>query len=275
MIIGWGKLRVLIWSALIPACGAAQLNEAVSACPSPEVVLQRYVDAVGGKAVYDVQSRVMTARESEGDRATEHYVYKFKWKAPNKVTAGFTPYLLNLLPVSYPNGTFIFDGEAWSDVFGRTSRNEERDPAWQRTLRHKYPYNEGPNFLMFRVVADPLMMTRARELYSSFDTDSNFTDHPGLCVLRANGIDEWRYKREDILTFDAVTGFLRSWKIQTGLPPHKTYVQFQFEDYRMVGAVRFPFSVSFDFYKAIFRYTQVVNNKTLPDSDFVSKPAKP
>ncbi len=78
MIIGGGRLRVLIWSALLPACGAAQLNEAPSACPSPEVVLQRYVDAVGGKAVYDIQSRVMTARESEVGRVTERYVYKFK-----------------------------------------------------------------------------------------------------------------------------------------------------------------------------------------------------
>ncbi len=128
---------------------------------------------------------------------------------------------------------------------------------------------------MFRVVADPLMMTRASELYSSFETDSSVTDHLGLCVLRANGIDEWRYKRQDILTFDAATGLLRTWKIQAGIPPHKIYVQFQFEDYRPVGAVRFPFTVSFDFYKAKFRYTQVVNNKALPDSDFVSRPAKP
>jgi hypothetical protein len=85
MIVAGDTLRVLIWLALIPVCGAVQLNEAASACPSPEVVLQRYVDAVGGKAVYDIQSRVMTARESEGDRATEHYVYKFKWKAPTKL----------------------------------------------------------------------------------------------------------------------------------------------------------------------------------------------
>jgi hypothetical protein len=266
MIVGGSKLRVLMWSALIPAYGSAQ-------CPSPEAVLQRYVDAVGGKVVYDIQSRVMTVRELEGDKR-ERYVYKFKWKAPNKVTAGFVPYLLNVIPVSYPNGTFLFDGEEWSDVFGRTSRNEERDPSWQRALRHKYPYNENPNFLMFRVVADPLMMTRANELYSSFEID-NSADHPGLCVLRANGIDEWQYKRQDILTFDAATGFLRTWKIQAGIPPHKTYVQFQFEDYRRVGAVKFPFTVSFDFYKAKFRYTQVVDNKALPDSDFVSKPAKP
>jgi hypothetical protein len=100
-------------------------------------------------------------------------------------------------------------------------------------------------------------------------------NHPGLCVLRAHGIDEWRYQREDILSFDAAHGFLRTWKIQKGLPPHKIYVQFQFDDYRQLGAVKFPFSVYFDFYKAMFRYTQVVNNKILPDSDFVAKLAKP
>ena len=50
MLFGGGKFRVLIWSALIPACGGAQFNEAASVCPSPEVVLQRYVDAVGTHA---------------------------------------------------------------------------------------------------------------------------------------------------------------------------------------------------------------------------------
>jgi hypothetical protein len=82
------KLRVLIWPALIATCAAAQVNDAASACSSPGVVLQRYVDAVGGKAVDNIQSRTITARESiRSGRATEHYVYKFKWKAPNKVVA--------------------------------------------------------------------------------------------------------------------------------------------------------------------------------------------
>jgi hypothetical protein len=261
--------------ALIPACAVAQVNDAASACLSAAQVLQRYVDAVGGKAVYEIRSRSITARESESGRGTERYVYKLKWKAPNKVTAGFAPYVLNVIPFSYPNGTFRFDGEAWTDVFGRASRNEERDPEWQRNLRHKYPYNESPDFMMFRVVADPLMMTRADELYESFDVDNDMAAHPGLCVLGANGIDEWRYRRRDILSFDAGNALLKTWKIQMGIPPHKTYVQFQFGDYRQTGGVKFPFFVYFDFYKAAFRYTQVVNGKALADSEFAARPAKP
>jgi hypothetical protein len=84
------------------------------------------------------------------------------------------------------------------------------------------------------------------------EADGSVTEHLGLCVLRANGIDEWRYRRKDIRTFDSVSGFLRAWKIQAGLPPRKSYVQFQFEDYRRVGAVKFPFQVYVDFYNATF-----------------------
>ncbi len=215
----------------------------------------------------------MTVRESTVGAVTEHYVYRLKWKTPNKVVAESTPYLLNILPVSYPNGAFIFDGEAWSNNDRRKSRNEDRDPAWQRELRHKYAYNEAPQFLMFRVLADPLMLTRATELYASLEVD------PGapadLCVLRAYGTDEWRNRREDVLSFDARTGLLKTWKIETGLPTHKFHVQFEFDDYRQVGATKFPFQIYYDFYKATFRYTKVVTNVALPDSDFVPLSAKP
>lgn len=102
MILSQSELNILMWFALLAASPAAQIENAASACPSPEVVLQRYVDAIGGKAVYDIRSRAMTARESEGNGGTEHWVYKFKWKAPNKVAASSNPYLLNIIPVSHP-----------------------------------------------------------------------------------------------------------------------------------------------------------------------------
>ena len=270
-------LGVLMAVALIPPCAAAQVDVA-RACTSADVVLARYVDAIGGKAVFDIQSQRIKARESNPGTyggGTEHYVYQFKWKAPNRVVAERKPYVLNVLPASYPNSVFIFDGTAWSNFERRMSRNEDRDPEWQRVLRHKFPYNESPHFLMLRVVADPLMIARASELYTSFQADRNYGVHPGLCVLRANGQDEWRGQREDVLYFDATTGFLRTWRIQAGPLPHKTYVNFEFADYRQVGAIRFPFQVYFDYYKAAFRYTEVVHNKPLPDSDFVAKPAKP
>jgi hypothetical protein len=237
--------------------------------------MQRYVDAVGGKAVYDIQTRTITARESNLGFGTEHYIYKFKWKAPNKVAAGSTPYLFGILPVSYPNGTFIFDGEGWSNFDRRRSRNDESVPQRQRELTAKYLYNESPYFLELRVVADPLIIARGNELYSSFEADTNSTEAPGLCILRANQVRLWRNQRQDILYFDAVSGLLKTWKIHTGFPPQNTFVQFQFDDYRQVGAIKFPFYVYFDVNDTTFRYTSVVQDEPLADSEFLEKPERP
>jgi hypothetical protein len=279
MLRGLSTMRALIGLVLISPCVAAQVHDKSTDCASPEIVLQRYVDAIGGDAVHHIQSRTMTTRESNNFRGrTEHYVYKFKWKAPDKVSAGSTPYLFNSLPISYPNGTFIFDGQDWSNFDRRRSRNEERDPPGQRELKHKYLYNEDPEFLEFRVLSDPLIIARAQDLYARLEVGPNSTETTetsGLCILRAHGIDQWRYQREDLLYFDASSGFLKTWKIQAGLPPHKTYVQFQFNDYRPVGAIKFPFYIYFDFYDATFRYTEVVQDKPLADSEFLEKPARP
>jgi hypothetical protein len=263
--------------ALISACAAAQVSDKASACASPEVVLQRYVDAIGGQAADQVQSRTVTAHESNKGFGTEpeHYVYKIKWKAPNKVAAGSTPYLFNRVPVLYPNGTFIFDGKGWSNFDRRRSRNDESDPQWKRDLKAMYPYNEDPYFLELRVIADPLIMTRADELYSGFAVDTNSAEAPGMCVLRANQIRLPRYARQDILYFDAVSGLLKTWKIQTGFPPQNSLVEFRFDDYRQVGAIKFPFYVHFDWNDTTFRYVSVVQNEPLADSEFLEKPELP
>lgn len=269
------NFHVSICLALMAACAMAQMSDKSSACPSPEAVLQRYVDAVGGKAVDEIQSRSVTAHESNPGFGTEHYVYKLKWKAPNKVAAGSTPYLFGMLPVSYPNGTFIFDGKGWSDFDRRRSRNDEGDSQRERELKARYVYNENPYFLELRVVADPLIVAHANQLYSSFEADTNSTEDPGLCILRANQVRLRRYQRQDILYFDAVSGLLRTWKIRTGFPPQDTLVQFQFNDYRQVGAIKFPFYVYIDFNDTTFRYTSVVQNEPLADSTFQEKPERP
>jgi hypothetical protein len=268
----WKKLSGLIFLALFSTYVRAQVAGTTLDCSSPERVFQRYVDAVGGKAVFDIQSRVMTAKESKTFRgATENYTYSLKWKAPNKMTAGSVPYLFNTIPVSYPNGTFIFDGEGWSDFDRRKSRNEEREAQSVRELRHKYLYNEDPYFMELRVVADPLMMTRANELYASLELDTDSNGQQGLCVLRGNGIGKFGFTRHDLLFFDAKTGFLKTW--QVGIQ-HKWYA-FEFNDYRKVNSVMFPFHVYFDFYDATFRYTSVIQNKPLDDSAFLERPARP
>ena len=269
------KLHYLIGLALVPMAAAGQADAAASACSSPETVLQRYIDAVGGKAVYDVQSRIMTAKETNLGFGTEHYIYKFKWKSPNMVTAGNSPYVMGVLPISYPNGTFKFDGEGWSDFLGKKRQNDPSVSDRQRELTAKYPYNEGPYFLELRVIADPLILTRAKELYSGFEAESDSPDSAGLCILRANQVRLWRNRRQDILSFDAASGLLKTWEVHTGFPPNNARVQFQFDDYRPLDAIKFPFYVYFDLYDATFRYTKVVQNQPVSDSEFEGKSVAP
>jgi hypothetical protein len=269
------QVSICLGLALISTCAEAQENDRPSVCSSPEVVLQRYVDAVGGKAVSGIQTRTITAKESNLGFGTEHYIYKVKWKAPNKVAVGSTPYFFGILPVSYPNGTFIFDGKGWSDFDRRRSRNDESLPQRQRELTAKYLYNESPYFLELRVVADPLIITRANELYSSLQADTSSAEAPGICILRANQVRLWRNQRQDLLYFDAVSGFLKTWKIHTGFPPQDTFVQFQFDDYRQVGAIKFPFYVHCSLNDTVFRYTRVVQDEPLADSEFLEKPERP
>ena len=269
------RVSAAIWLALISFYAAAQASGEASACASPEAVLQRYVDAVGGKDVYRIESRSMTARESNLGFGTEHYVYKFKWKTPNKVTAGSVPYLMGIIPVYYPNGTFKFDGERWSDFLGRQPQYDDGTPQRQRELTAKYPYNEGPYFLELRVAADPLMAVRANDLYSGFEVDANAGGASGVCVLRASQFRLLRNKRQDTLSFDAASGLLKTWEIHTGFPPNETPVEFQFDDYRQVGAIKFPFYVHFSQNDVTFRYTRVEQNQPLADAEFQAKPRQP
>lgn len=261
--------------ALICLCAAAQAPIEASACASPEAVLQHYVDAVGGKDVYGIESRSMTARESNLGFGIEHYVYKFKWKAPNKVTAGSAPYVVGIIPLYYPNGTFKFDGEGWSDFLGRRPRYDDGTPQRQRELTARYPYNESPYFLELRVAADPLMATRAHDLYSGFEVDANLGGASGVCVLRASQFRLSRNKRQDTLSFDAASGLLKTWEIHTGFPPIETPVEFQFDDYRRVGAIKFPFYVHFSLNDTAFRYTRVEQNHPFADAEFRGKRHQP
>jgi hypothetical protein len=285
------KVCAAIGLALLSVQVSAQEKEPPSPCASPEAVLDRYANAVGGKAALDLQSLTLTAKESEccgfGEE-TEYYTYKLKWKAPNRVTASDVPYFVNVLPVWYPNGIWRFDGEAWSDFLGRKTQNDinqtqsggdspvaQAREARRRALTAKYFYNENPPFLVFRVVADPLILTRPNELYSSFEVDPDSDPLKGLCVLRANQVRLPRNQRQDILSFNSVSGLLNSWIIQAGFPPENTPFQFQFQDYRQVGAIKLPFKVSVDFHDMTFQYTSVALNKLLPDSEFEGKPGKP
>ena len=258
-------LSLLLCLLLFRSDALAEDNSAASGCKTPEIVFQRYVGALGGQAALNqVQTLVVEARETEphtfSPQDTAHYRYQLKWKSPNRVI---------VREHQFPFGwtSFIYSGTAWSNFDGRLSHNDDNTPAWQKDLRSS-PYNDNPQFLMYRVVADPMLLATTRDLYRSFETLSGT---PEMCVLQAFGKSEWGRERRDTLFFDARSGLLKTWAIQMGLPGSETYTHFQFDDYRQSGPVKIPFSIYFDFYKATFHFTKVVPNVTLSDGEFMPK----
>ena len=261
---------ILILSVALTYSGHmdGQVSASQNLCATPEIILDRYVAALGGnETIKQIRSLIIQAHETEphtfNPSSTEHHHYEFKWKFPNRIVAKRSLLL--------PDGVFIFDGASWSNFNGRVSHNEDRTPKWVRELRSDYPYNDYPHFMMYRVVADPLLIARTPDLYSNFAVDRD-PSRPDSCVLEAIGFTDRRARRHDRLYFDAVSGLLKTWEIQMGGPDRIGYTRFEFADYRSVGNSRFPFSIYFDFYKAVFRVTKVVINPALSDSDFVPKP---
>lgn len=259
-------LKLSIILLLVCGCAAAQTGSPAG-CATPELILQHYVASLGGEAVVNqVQTLVIQARESEphtfNPASTAHYSYQLKWKSSNRVAVKQSRFLDTL--------HFIFDGTAWSNSNGKVSHNEDRTPKVRQKLRADYPYNDYPEFMMFRVVADPILLATNGDLYSGFEARQDPL-HPGICVLRAKGTNDCGAERHDMLYFDANSGFLKTWEIQIGAPGHVVYTHFQFDDYRQCGAVRIPFSIYFDFYKATFRFTKVVPNAPLSDTEFLPK----
>jgi len=275
---------VILWLFLTSSYAAEQVNALPAPCSSPEVVLQRYVDAIGGEeAIKGIQTQVADAKaqwRSPGSFAANAHKYKFKWKAPNKVAVtGFAaPFMAGVRG----SATWTFDGRLWFDPRGVNSReNTDRQGVY-------YQIN-----MMYRLAADSLMIARTHDLYSGFETANGVGTHPGLCILHARRPDMLHggifafdassscqaclapstdNRLPDELYFDAQSGLLKTWKAREGwVSPG--YVQFRFDDYREVGNVKIPFwiEVEFGVFQATFLYTNVVHNLPLKDSAFVTK----
>lgn len=248
-------------------CGsaAAYTDPAAAGCGTAKQVLERYMDALGGEAaIAQVRSLLIEAEETEphtfNPQSTAHQHFRFEWEAPNRILVK-RRYLLS-------TATVIYDGAAWSLYNGHVSHNEDATPEWRRRLM-AMPYNDSPEFQEFRMVADPLLLTRARELYSELRVAPGT---PGQCVLEARGTSEWGRERRDYLVLDGTTGLLRAWQVQAGQPGQEKHFEFRFDDYRRAGPVLIPYSVYYEFYQASFRLTKVVMNPAFQDSDFVAKP---
>jgi hypothetical protein len=234
---------------------------AAQSCGTPDDVLARYAAALGGEAALSrLQTLAIEASATEphtfNPSSTAHYHYGFEWKTPGKIRVK-QHYALSF-------ATYIYDGAAWSLANGRVSHNEDATPEWRRQLM-RIPYNDDPQFLMFRVAANPLLIATTKNLYRRYEL---LPGEPGICKLEAFGRSEWGPRR-DALTFDSESGLLVKWAIEAGEPRDHAHFQFEFDDYQQAGEVKIPRSIYFDFYETQFRITSVAVNAPIRDADFV------
>lgn len=240
---------------------AAQSIAAAQSCGTPDAVLAHYASALGGEtALGNMQTLAIEARATEphtfNPNSTEHDHYWFEWKSPDRMKVR-QHYALSFV-------TYIFDGIEWSLDNGKVSHNDDNTPEWRRQLM-RIPYNDSPQFLMFRVAANPLLVATTKNLYRRYEL---LPGVPGTCAIEAFGRSEWGPRR-DTLAFDAASGLLRTWTIEAGEPRDHAHFQFVFDDYQRAGDLMFPRSIYFDFYKTQFRIARVVVNPNIPDADFV------
>jgi hypothetical protein len=264
-----GMKRAQVWlpSILLVLCAgaaAAQPGSAAPGCGTADAVLAHFIEAVGGEtAIGQLQTLEIDASATEphtfNPGSTARSQYRFAWKAPDKVRVS------QHYGLTWAN--YRFDGRAWSLWNGKVSRNEDATPAWQRRLK-VLPYNDDPQFLMFRVAANPLPVATTKNLYRRYALRAGA---PGTCELEAFGPSLWG-ERHDALAFDATNGLLKSWAIETGEPGDGAQLRFQFDDYRPAGNILIPRLLSFDFYGTEFRVTGVRVNAPVDDSEFIPRP---
>lgn len=252
------RLNTLLCLLLASAGAAAQAATGASDCGTPQAVLDRYVEAVGGEAaVNQLKSLAIEAHAEEphtfNPQSTAHYKYWFKWLAPNRVAVRWH-YLLS-------PGTALFDGAHWSNFDGRLSHNYDALSPLQLKRRARYPYLEDPQWMMYRIAANPIQLAADKGLYGGFES---LPGTSATCVLQA----EWTTIRRDKLTFNAETGLLEAWKIQVGPPEQDAYFEFRFDDYRPAGPVKIPWSIYFDSSQTTITVTRVVYNPSLTEAQF-------
>ena len=244
-------ILALIFSFASSAARAQAQTPDPDDCLSTERILQRYVDALGGRAALEgINTRIAEAEALEPSFKPGHSdkrKYVFEWKAPDKVVFKNHTAFLN-------TSTFKFDGNLlWSKMRGNPvlvgGNGDGNDPfAW-----------------MIRVMADPLMFANPQNLYLELKRPRyDFTAEHHFCVLHA--VPKSDPKREHILYFDALTALLRVLEIR-----YRSGSYFiSFDDYRDVSGVNFPFYVYCDIPLGIaVHFQKVVHNQPIRDAEFI------
>ena len=215
--------------------------------PTPEQLLNKYVEAVGGKAAAEkFNSMVLKGTNAGPNAALPVQVYR---KSPGKTLSTSTS----------SEGTFSvgFDGTAgWMQGGNATRDMDAADLAFMKDQEGIYDVIK---------IQEPFPRMRLAGKEKVGDRDA--------WILRAPGA-EGKIIR---LYFDADKGFLLRKSILTPTMIGAIPVQFDFEDYREVNGARLPFTIRLSSLDMRFSwtrtFTEIKNDPSIEDSKFSKPPA--
>src|ERR1700722_2923761 len=230
---------------------AGGATQAAAAMPTGEQVLDRYVQAIGGRAAWmKLNSRVSKGTIEIPAMNNLNGTVEIHEKAPNLMLA-----VINLGGAAFEQG---FDGKiAWSDNpqngLRELSGGELDDARHEANFYHA---------LELRKLYTKMAVTGIERV--------NGHDTYAVEATRAEGAPDKMY-------FDMQTGLLVRSMNQRYTPDGLTEFTADVDDYTEVDGVKLPFTVRQTGASATFviRFTEVHHNLQLTDSQFAKPPAEP
>lgn len=239
---------LLAWSSMMFAQTAVR-PAAASANPSVDQILDKYVDAVGGRAAW----KKLTSRQSSGTIEVPAMnlsgTFQVIEKAPNR--------MLSVVVVAGANFREGFDGKTgWSDD-PQNGVREQSGLELEETRRQADFYHS----LDLRQLYKKLTVTRTEKI----------GDRSAYVVEGATGSGD-----PDQMYFDTQTGLALRVIGQHHGPEGVTVVQEDLEDYRDVDGVKVPFVIHQSSGESAFtiKIEEVRHNLPFDDAQF-AKPAAP
>jgi len=226
----------------------AAKRAATAAVPSADQILDRYVEAIGGRAAWQKVTSRHSTGTIEAPALNMSGTIEIFEKAPNRVLA-----VIVMAGASFRQG---FDGTvAWSD-----------DP--QNGLREQ----TGPELAETRRDADFYHPLDLRQLYSKFTVRG--VEKVGEREAYAIGATPSEGGEPERVYFDRDTGLLLRLVSHRHRPEGSEEVQQDFEDYREVDGIKLAFLVhqSSGGTPLTIRVSEVHQNIPIEDSQF-AKPA--
>jgi zinc protease len=239
----------LVFAAIAATQAPAQSVPAAESKPAPAQIIEKYVEAIGGRAAIEkITSRVMKGQTEIAGDETITGTIEIAAKAPDKLVLRIT------LP---QNGKLAsgYDGKTAWDISPDYGLRELKDEelAWVRRN------------------ADFYWPVKLAELYPTMTVlGKEFAGPREAWVVQATPA----HGDSDKLYFDTQTGLLLRKVEDVWDPDGKSTFQVDFSDYREVDGVKLPFVVrrgSDDFTMTI-TLAEIRHNVPVPDSLF-KKPA--